>query len=129
MPHFTGIHHLALTVSGLDASTAFYERIFGFPPASDLSGEGLRRRLFALAGGTNLGLTEHTPTTTETFSPFRPGMDHLGFAVESLNELNSWAAHLTAEGIVHSGLVEAPYGVALSFKDPDQIALEFFVSK
>jgi len=128
MPRFTGIHHLALTVSNLDTSTSFYQRAFGFPPASELSGENLQRRLFALPGGVNLGLTEHNPTTTETFTPFRPGMDHIGFAVDSRTELSAWADHLTDEGIEHSGLVDAPYGTALSFTDPDGTALEFFVS-
>ena len=127
MPQFTGIHHLALTVSDLDASTAFYERLFGFAPAGELTGDGLQRRLFALPGGTNLGLTEHTPTTVEGFTPFRPGLDHLGLAVRSRDELEAWAEHLTRLGIAHGGLVEAPYGVALSFTDPDGIALEFFV--
>ncbi|MEO6586553.1 MAG: VOC family protein [Knoellia sp.] len=129
MPHFTGIHHLALTVSNLDTSTAFYERVFGFPPQSELDGENLHRRLFTLPDGTNLGLTEHHPTTTETFTPFRPGMDHLGLAVDTRQELQAWADHLTAADIEHQGLVDAPYGTALSFTDPDGTALEFFVGK
>lgn len=127
MPTFTGIHHLAVTVSDLDASTAFYERLFGMPPASELEDDGLRRRLFALPGGVNLGLTEHDPTTEETFTPFRPGMDHLGFGVESRRELEAWADHLTQIGAEHDGIVDAPYGSALSVKDPDGIALEFFL--
>lgn len=128
MPDFSGIHHLAITVRDLDTSTAFYKLVFGFAPAGEINGSGLRRRLFTLPGGTNLGLTEHTPTTSEAFTPFRPGMDHLGFSVDTAEELSSWAEHLTDAGIDHSGLVEASYGTALSFKDPDGIALEFFVS-
>ena len=95
----------------------------------ELGGENLQRHLFRLPNGTNLGLTEHDPTTTESFTPFRPGMDHLGFAVDTTDELLEWAAHLSAAGIEHSGPVDAPYGTALSFKDPDGIALEFFVGK
>lgn len=129
MPRFTGIHHLALTVSDLDASAAFYQRVFGVSPASELRGGNLHRRLFRLPSGTNLGLTEHDPTTSESFTPFTPGLDHVGFAVDSRDELLVWAEHLTAAGIEHSGCVDAPYGIALSFKDPDGIALEFFVGK
>ncbi len=127
MPRFSGIHHLALTVSDLETSTAFYELVFGFPPAMELGGENLQRRLFTLPGGTNLGLTQHHPTTTECFTPFRPGLDHVGLAVDSTDDIHEWVAHLTAVGIEHSAPVEAPYGTALSFKDPDGIALEFFV--
>jgi hypothetical protein len=29
-------------------------------------------------------------------------------------------------GIAHSGIVDADYGSALAFRDPDNIALEFF---
>jgi hypothetical protein len=34
------------------------------------------------------------------------------------------AAELT--WITHGGIVDAPYGSGLSFRDPDNIALEFF---
>jgi glyoxylase I family protein len=129
MPHFSGIHHIALTVSSLDASTAFYQRVFEFPPASELTGENLHRQLFTLPGGTNLGLTEHNPATTERFTPFLPGLDHLGFRVDTRQELQAWADHLSNLGIQHSGLVDAPYGTALSFTDPDGTALEFFSGK
>lgn len=127
MPRLTGIHHLALTVSNLGVSAAFYERALGFPPTNEITDDSLHRRLFMLPSGTNLGLTEHDPTTTETFSPFRPGMDHVGFGVDTKDELLLWAQHLTDSGIEHSGLVDAPYGTALSFKDPDGTALELFV--
>ena len=129
MPEFSGIHHLALTVSNLEASVSFYQRVFGFSPVGELDGENLQRRLFALPGGTNLGLTEHHRTTTGRFSPFEPGLDHVGFGVSTRAELQGWADHLTSVQIAHSGLVDAPYGTALSFIDLDGIALEFFVGK
>lgn len=129
MPHVNGISHIALTVSDLEASSSFYELVFGFGPAASIDDQQLSRRLFTMPSGTNVGLTEHDPSTTETFTPFRPGLDHLGFDVDSEQELRLWADHLTAAGIEHSGLVEASYGTALSFKDPDGTALEFFVGK
>ncbi len=131
MPHLLGIDHIALTVRDLGASEPFYERMFGFPAVADLGGESLRRRIFALPSGTTIGLTQHDGAPGEgaadAFSPFRPGLDHLGFGVANREELQGWADHLTAAGIEHSGLVEVPYGIALSLKDPDGIALEFFL--
>lgn len=135
MPTFTNIHHLAVTVRDLDTSVAFYAQVFGFEPATEIDDNQLHRKLFALPGGTNLGLTQHDRGAkgagdgADSFSPFSPGLDHIGFTVESRDELEAWASHLSEHGIEHSGIVEAPYGRALSFKDPDQIALEFFVSK
>lgn len=35
-------------------------------------------------------------------------------------------ARLDELNIAHGGVVEAPYGSGLSFRDPDGIALEFF---
>lgn len=99
------------------------------PPASALDGPALDRRLFALPGGINLGLTEHTTPAVGSFDAFKPGLDHIGFTVAATDGLQEWADHLTGLGVKHSGLVEAPYGTALSFKDPDGIALEFFVPR
>jgi glyoxylase I family protein len=40
--------------------------------------------------------------------------------------LQSWVDRLESLGIEHGGIVDAPYGSGLSFRDPDGIALEFF---
>ena len=126
-PTIGGVHHVAITVRDLEASVAFYERLLGFGPVAELAGEGLRRRLFALPGGTNLGLTQHERSTDETFSPFRPGLDHLGLGVASRDDLVAWVTHLDAVGIAHDGIVDVDYGSAVSLKDPDGTALELFV--
>ena len=44
----------------------------------------------------------------------------------SRSELEAWQARLDGLGIVNGGVVDASYGSALSFRDPDNIALEFF---
>ncbi len=51
-----------------------------------------------------------------------------GFSCESRDELFEWAQHLESLGIDHSGVQDVEYGSALSFKDPDGTALEFFVA-
>ncbi|MFY0408059.1 VOC family protein [Solicola sp. PLA-1-18] len=129
MPQTTGIDHLAVTVSDLDRAVEFYQRVLGSPPVGELEGEGLHRRIFALPGGPRLGLTRHDATASGDFDPRRPGLDHLGLGVTDVDELRAWADHLDAVGVAHSGLVEADYGVALSFTDPDGTALELFVRR
>jgi catechol 2,3-dioxygenase-like lactoylglutathione lyase family enzyme len=128
MPEFTGIHHIALTVSDLSRSIPFYERLWGMAPIGNLDGPHLRRRMFALPGGTLLGLTEHDSAAT-AFSPYAAGLDHLSFAVADRAALDSWAAHLDAVGIAHGDPVEDATGVMLTLTDPDGTALEFFAAK
>jgi len=40
--------------------------------------------------------------------------------------LSKWEKRLNELGIAHGGIVDASYGSGLSFRDPDNIALEFF---
>ena len=40
--------------------------------------------------------------------------------------LENWAEQLDELGIPHGPIVDAPYGSGLSFRDPDNLPLEFF---
>ena len=42
-------------------------------------------------------------------------------------ELEKWQAHFDENSVESSGIVESPFGLHLSAKDPDKIPLEFFV--
>lgn len=128
MPSFSGIDHVALTVSNLAVSVAFYSRLWNTAPAATMDDGPFRRQVFALPGGITLGLTEHDLGSTTPFDPTTPGLDHVGFRVDGTAALHSWVDHLDAQEISHSGIIEAAYGTALSFKDPDGIALEFFAA-
>lgn len=46
----------------------------------------------------------------ERFDEHRTGLDHVGFAVGSLAELERWAQKLTDLGIAHDGINKAHYG-------------------
>ncbi|OLM20302.1 MULTISPECIES: VOC family protein [unclassified Pseudonocardia] len=128
MPEFPAIHHLALSVTDLQVSEPWYVKLIGAEPAMTLSDGPFHRRVFALPSGQLLGLTRHDDVDGgDSFSPSRPGMDHVGFGVGDRSELQRWCDHLDAVGIAHDGITEADYGLALSFKDPDGNALEFFV--
>jgi catechol-2,3-dioxygenase len=56
----------------------------------------------------------------------RPGLDHVAFGCANRAELEQWESQLNSFGIAHGGVIDAPYGSGLSFRDPDNIALEFF---
>lgn len=128
MPKFSGIHHIALTVSDLEVSVPFYEMLWGIEPVATLTSESLVRRIFRPAPGLTIGLTQHQSPRVGPFDPTRPGLDHVGFACADRAAIVEWANHLDAVGIAHSDIVDAAYGTALSVKDPDNIALEFYVS-
>ncbi|MEO5781509.1 MAG: VOC family protein [Arthrobacter oryzae] len=129
MPALPAIDHLALTVTDVEVSVAFYSRLWDTEPTGTMLDGPFIRRKFDLGGGVSLGLTEHRVSGEGRFSERNPGLDHVGFSVASAAELVEWAAHLDTIGVVHSGPIDAPYGTALNFKDPDGIALEFFLPK
>jgi glyoxylase I family protein len=64
--------------------------------------------------------------STEPFNERKPGLDHIAFGVASRDELAEWAARLDEMGVAYSAVVDAGYGSGLSFRDPDNIALESF---
>ena len=128
MPALPHIDHLALTVTDITVSTSFYSRLWETEPTGYMDDGPFIRRIFTLAGGLTLGLTQHTISSAKDFDEKNPGLDHIGFAVKGRAGLLEWRDHLEKLGVKHSGLVEASYGPALSFKDPDGIALEFFLA-
>ena len=126
MPAISGIHHIALTVTDLTVSLAFYESVLGLRVIASMADGPFTRSVLALPGPTHLGLTQHDAGSGRSFDPTTPGLDHLGLACESREDLTSWVSHLDSLGVAHSGVQEAEYGSALSFSDPDGNALELF---
>jgi len=107
------ISHVAVTVTDLSVSEPWYTRV--------------RHIVYAL-GGTLFGLHGFPDLSSKEPSDERtPGLDHVSFGCASRAELAEWAARLDELGIAHGEIVDAAYGSGLSFRDPDNIALELFV--
>ncbi len=129
MPEFPAITHVALTVTSLERSVPWYKALFGSDPILD-EDTGPFQRVAWLTGGTVVGLTQFLDlSSTELFDERRPGLDHLAFGCASRDELRAWEIHLDELGIPSGGIVDAPGYSALSFRDPDNIALEFFAPR
>ena len=127
MAGFPGITHVALTVSDLDRSRAFYGRLFGSDPVLDEDAGSFYHVVYALADGTLFGLHTHPKRNDQPeFREHRSGLDHVAFGVPDRGDLERWVERLDGLGITHGEIVDAPYGSGLSFRDPDNIALEFF---
>jgi glyoxylase I family protein len=127
MPALPTIGHLALTVTDLAVSVPWYERLLGSEPVLDEDTGPFRHVVFAFPDGMLLGLHQFPEGTGgERFDERRPGLDHLSFACAKREEVQAWQQRLDDMGIPHGDIVDASYGTGLSFRDPDNIALEFF---
>jgi catechol-2,3-dioxygenase len=88
------------------------------------------RDRYGLAGGFVLSLHGHEATDAgQRFDEFRPGLDHVGFGCADRGELERLQGRVEELGIEHGGIVEDAVGYALSFRDPDGVALEFWASR
>jgi catechol 2,3-dioxygenase-like lactoylglutathione lyase family enzyme len=130
-----GFHHFSATVTDLEASVSWYQRVLGlervpqrFPHYGDEeSGYGIL--LMDLDAEIIIGLHHHVANDGRRFDEARTGLDHIGISVQNRSDLNSWVSWLDAQGVAHSGVTDADepfkYSV-LVFRDPDNIQLEMF---
>ena len=122
------LNHVAVTVRDVDASGPWYEALLGAAPVLDEhTDNGYHHKVWALDNGTLFGIHQHDRSLEGgRFSEFHAGLDHVGFGCADRAELETWQAKLNELGVEHGGILDAPYGTGLSFRDPDGIALEFF---
>ena len=127
MAEFPSLGHVAVTVTDIDRGREWYSRLFDSQPVLDEDTGAFYHVVWALGGGTLLGIHTHPRDNDQpVFNEFRTGLDHIAFAVSNRADLESWEKRLNDLGIQNGGIVDAPYGSGLSFRDPDNIPLEFF---
>jgi glyoxylase I family protein len=127
---FIGIAHLDLSVSDVEASAAWYEKVLGLRRLRRV--DFSERTMIVLrhdASGLVIGLNQHQGFPGEPFDERRAGLDHVGFAVGRRQDLETWQGHLAALGVEHSPVADTEVGSALVFRDPDHIQLELWWSK
>jgi glyoxylase I family protein len=129
VPRITG-QVVILTVSDADQSAAWYRGLLGVQQTSRYvqpDGHTALVHLTEPHSGVELCLVAHRPNPG-TFSEFRAGLDHLEFLVAQRSDLDTWASRLDELGIPHCGVKQPSYtaNAMLTFRDPDNIQLEFF---
>ncbi len=131
MPSISGRVEVNLTVREPASSAAWYSELLGLQVLYDFAGEDGRLHYIALIEPESqlvLCLVGHREHSGEPFSELHTGLDHLEFLVARREDLHEWAERLTRLGIAHSGVKEPEYtrNAMLTFRDPDNIQLEFF---
>ena len=137
-PRIDGVNHLSRTVTDIDVSISWYQRVFGFNRVpvpfphrgSEQSGYGIL--LTDPNSDLAVGLHHHHANRGDAFDGTRNGLDHIGFAVPDRTVPVAWADWLDSLGVSHSGVVDTtePVGYSvLVFRDPDNIQLELFTMR
>jgi catechol 2,3-dioxygenase-like lactoylglutathione lyase family enzyme len=116
----TLVHHVALTITDMERSVAFYSQI-GFEKFADFGSRALLSNGSVMIGLGSSSLGE------DRFDENRVGLDHLSFSVASRADLETAVAYFDEHHIPHGGITDlVDFGISiLPFHDPDNIALEF----
>jgi catechol 2,3-dioxygenase-like lactoylglutathione lyase family enzyme len=105
-----GLQHVAITVTDVERSTAWYALLFGADPVLDEDEESgtFHHTVFALDGGMLFGPHTHTVGNSGDRADERcTGLDHVGFALAGTTELEQWRDRLDKLGIAHGGIKRA----------------------
>lgn len=128
MPALDAFAHISLTVTDPERSADFYNRVLGTETVFSTDDAG-GRLLIVARPGMMIALRDHPEANDKSFDPGRIGLDHVAFLVPTRAELEAWHTSLTAAGVVCSTIEVSPFGLHLNLKDPDDIAVELFVSQ
>ena len=129
-PTITGIAHVELSVTDLDRSVEWWCRLLGAKDVWRGANEKGGYKACAIlepVTRTVLAFTEHAAEKHVPFSPLVPGLDHLSFRVADRAAVDAWAAWMDEIGVAHDPIDEKQTTAAVNLRDPDGIALEFYV--
>ncbi|MFJ9946325.1 VOC family protein [Kitasatospora sp. NPDC091207] len=123
--------HIGLNVTDLDRSTAFYRDVLGLEVVNE--GTDPERR-FAFLGRDGRLVITLWQQSAGTFATAAPGLHHLSFQVDSLDEVRAAERLLRELGaeFAYDGVVPHSEGAAsggIFFTDPDGIRLEIYTPK
>jgi len=131
------LHHLALTVTDLEASVQWYSDVFDVHPVMDIPHQGGLGRILADADHElMIALHHHETNNGDLCAETTTGLDHAGFTVANRADLVQWQDHLETHGVIRSEvagkpltqspIADEPYASVLVFRDQDNIQLELF---
>jgi catechol 2,3-dioxygenase-like lactoylglutathione lyase family enzyme len=119
IPQMIGLRHVALYVTDVDRSVAFYRDVFGM----ELEWRPDPDNAYLTSGSDNLALHSLPPDR-------EPGeiqtLDHIGFVVREPKDVDVWAAHVSSLGFDLAKQPKTHRDGARSFylRDPDGILIQ-----
>lgn len=123
---FDGVHHITLTVSDLDRTLSWYAEVLGFTEVRRTVVDILEKAMMTRDGLLVTFVSHGEMARPGAFDERQCGLDHLSFAVPDRAALDAWVAHLDAHGVDRGEVTQATMGTMVAFRDPDNIALEFY---
>ena len=111
-PAVTGYHHFSPTVSDVEASAQWYERVFGMTrvpvefPHYGGEKSGYAVLLMEPRSGVAIGLHHHDGNPGQAFDESHTGLDHMSFGVAGRADLDTWASWLDSIGVKNSGVID-----------------------
>jgi glyoxylase I family protein len=124
MVSFAGVSHVAFTVTDLNVSERFYTEVLGFVVVLD---PGYGRICMHPTSGFVLALLRHDEARGGPFSELSTGLDHLGLVASTREDLEAWERRFDEYGVTYTPIRDMEMGSHLNFRDPDGIALEFWI--
>ena len=122
------LHHVALTVTDIDASVAWYSDLFGFKELAREEHHGGNGGHAVVLGPEDWSMfvvmNAHPTNAGEAFDPVRTGLDHVGFTVPDRETLDEFVARFEERDITYSPVTEHGWGWSLNFRDPDNVQLQ-----
>jgi glyoxylase I family protein len=134
-PSMAGFHHFSPTVTDIEASASWYQRVLGLQrlpvriPHYGKEEGGYAVILMDPDAKITIGLHHHVANDGLPFDETRTGLDHIAISVPSRSDLDSWVSWLNAQGVAHSGVTDRDDPIKFSvlvFRDPDNIQLEMY---
>lgn len=106
------------------SASAFYTEVLGLVVVLDT---GYGRICMEPASGFVLALLQHEGARGGQFSELSTGLDHLGLVASSREDLEAWERRFEELGVSYTPIRDMEMGSHLNFRDPDGIALEFWI--
>lgn len=125
-PNFTGVHHLKIPVTDVEASASWFERAFGARRVKRFDHREKDGTLFAammmMPGIGSPVELRHASKAAKAVA----GYDPFTFGVKDKAALDRWVEHFDKNGVKHSPVVTGYIGHVIGVDTPDGLAIRIY---